>query len=132
MIMEDLTSFFHRYGDAHLKLSADALEPFFHLPCLINDLNGVHAISSQDDLAAYHAAFIEELSKARLALCKAMLTEQQSALPGGARASVSFRFGNEANNLIFDCDYAFALMRVDQDWKIVFAQLGEIRYSDLY
>ncbi|RCK49897.1 hypothetical protein TH25_12885 [Thalassospira profundimaris] len=130
--MEDLTSFFHRYGDAHLKLSADALEPFFHLPCLINDLGGVHAISSKHDLAAYHAPFVEELAKARLALCKAMLTEQHSSLPGGARAVVSFRFGNEANDLIFDCDYAFALMRVDQDWKIVFAQLDEIRYSDLY
>ena len=130
--MEDLTSFFHRYGDAHLKLSAEALEPFYHIPSLINDLGGVHAISSIEDLAKYHAPFMAELKQARLAMCKAMLTEQNSALPGGARALVSFRFGNENNDLIFDCDYSFALLRHEQDWKIVFAQLGEIRYSDLY
>jgi len=130
--MEDLTRFFHRYGDAHLKLTADTLEPFFHIPCLINDLGGVHAIANTNDLAEYHAPFLAELKQARLAMCKAMLIEQHSALPGGARAVVSFRFGNQDNDLIFDCDYAFALLRVDQNWKIVFAQLGEIRYSDLY
>lgn len=130
--MENLVNFFHRYADAHLQFDSEKLAPFFHFPSLINDLGGVHAISNREDLAAYHKSFLEELQNAKLAMAKAMVIDQQSALPGGAKAVVSFRFGNEDNNLIFDCDYSFALLRVEQDWKILFAQLGEIRYSDLY
>lgn len=130
--MEDLGSFFHRYVDAHLKLDGAALDEFYHFPCLINDLSGVHAISSADDLHAYHESFFEELKNADLAMAKSMVIEQHSSLPGGARGVVSFRFGNSENNLIFDCDYAFALLKHDDKWSIVFAQLDEIRYSDLY
>ncbi len=130
--MEDLGSFFRRYADAHLKFEADALDAFYHFPCLINDLMGVHAIGSVEDLHTYNQSFFDELKNADLAMAKSMLVEQHSALPGGSRAIVSFRFGNSENNLIFDCDYAFALLKQDEKWKIVFAQLDEIRYSDLY
>ncbi len=130
--MEDLGSFFRRYVDAHLKLEENALDDFFHFPCLINDLSGVQAIGSSDDLHKYHHSFFDELKNADLAMAKSMVIEQHSALPGGARAIVSFRFGNSENNLIFDCDYAFALLKQDDKWKVIFAQLDEIRYSDLY
>ncbi|MBX2829835.1 MAG: hypothetical protein KTR23_01450 [Rhodospirillales bacterium] len=130
--MEDLGSFFRRYVDAHLKLEENALDEFYHYPSLINDLSGVHAISSAEDLHTYHQSFFEELKNADLAMAKSMVIEQHSALPGGARAIVSFRFGNTENNLIFDCDYAFALLKQDEKWKVVFAQLDEIRFSDLY
>ncbi|MFH1804241.1 MAG: hypothetical protein ABID63_05055 [Pseudomonadota bacterium] len=130
--MEDLSSFFHRYADAYLRFDPTVMEEFFHFPCLINDLGGVHAIADAAALRQYHIPFFAELKNADLAMSKAMLTDQQSALPGGARALVSFRFGNRDNNLIFDCDYSFALLRHDSHWKIVFAQLGEIRYSDLF
>lgn len=130
--MEDLGSFFRRYVDAHLKLEETALDGFYHYPSLINDLSGVHAISSIEELHAYHQSFFEELKNADLSIAKSILVEQHSALPGGARAIVSFRFGNSENNLIFDCDYAFALLKQDEKWQIVFAQLDEIRYSDLY
>ena len=130
--MEDLGSFFHRYVDAHLKLEEDALDEFYHYPSLINDLSGVHAISSVDNLHTYHQSFFEELKNADLAMAKSIVIEQHSALPGGARAIVSFRFGNSENNLIFDCDYAFALLKQEDKWKVVFAQLDEIRFSDLY
>ncbi|MEE3046839.1 MAG: hypothetical protein VX620_16430 [Pseudomonadota bacterium] len=130
--MEDLGSFFRRYVDAHLKLDEGALDEFYHFPCLINDLSGVHAISKAEDLHKYHQSFFDELKNADLAMAKSMVVEQHSALPGGARSIVSFRFGNSENNLIFDCDYAFALLKQDEKWKVVFAQLDEIRYSDLY
>ncbi|WP_033068547.1 hypothetical protein [Thalassospira australica] len=130
--MEDLGNFFRRYVDAHLKLEENALDEFFHFPCLINDLSGVHAIANSSDLHTYHHSFFDELKNADLAKAKSMLVEQHSALPGGARVIVSFRFGNSENNLIFDCDYAFALLKQDEQWKVVFAQLDEIRYSDLY
>ena len=52
--MEDLGSFFRRYVDAHLKLEQTALDEFYHYPSLINDLSGVHAISSVEDLHTYH------------------------------------------------------------------------------
>ncbi|MDG4719850.1 hypothetical protein [Thalassospira aquimaris] len=130
--MEDLGSFFRRYVDAHLKLEEDVLDEFFHFPCLINDLSGVHAIGQSGDLHTYHQSFFEELRNADLAMAKSMVVEQHSSLPGGARAIVSFRFGNSENNLIFDCDYAFALLKQDEKWKRFFAQLDEIRYSDLY
>ncbi|MCC9620255.1 hypothetical protein LPB41_01015 [Thalassospira sp. MA62] len=130
--MEDLGSFFRRYVNAHLKLDEQALDEFYHFPSLINDLSGVHAIASPDDLHAYHASFFAELKTADLAMAKAMVIEQHSALPGGSRAIVSFRFGNSGNSLIFDCDYAFSMLKHDDSWKIIFAQLDEIRYSDLY
>ncbi|WP_417804473.1 hypothetical protein [Thalassospira lucentensis] len=130
--MEDLGSFFRRYADAHLKLEKSALDEFYHYPSLINDLAGVHAIGSVEELHTYHQSFFDELKNADLSVAKSILIEQHSSLPGGARAIVSFRFGNSENNLIFDCDYAFALLKLDDKWKIVFAQLDEIRYSDLY
>lgn len=55
-------------------------------------------------------------------MAKSMLVEQHSALPAD-RAIVSFRFGNSENNLIFDCDYAFALLKQDETWKIVLPSL---------
>jgi hypothetical protein len=130
--MQYLGNFFHRYVDAHLKLDERALDEFYHFPCLINDLSGVHAIATADDLHNYHQSFFEELKNADLAMAKSMVVEQHSSLPGGARVIVSFRFGNSENNLIFDCDYAFALLKQEDKWRIVFAQLDEIRYSDLY
>ena len=55
--MEDLGSFFRRYADAHLKFEADALDAFYNFPCLINDLMGVHAIGSVEDLHKYNQSF---------------------------------------------------------------------------
>jgi len=83
--MEDLGNFFRRYVDAHLKLEENALDDFFHFPCLINDLSGVQAIANSSDLHKYHQSFFEELKNADLAMAKSMVVEQHSALPGGAR-----------------------------------------------
>ena len=78
--MEDLGSFFRRYVDAHLKLEQTALDEFYHYPSLINDLSGVHAISSVEDLHTYHQSFFEELKTADLAKAMGLILQLQPRL----------------------------------------------------
>ncbi len=131
--MNSLEQYFKSYSAAYLTFNSDALLPFFHYPCVIHDLNGVHVIDTEDSLRLYERSMLDLLRvngvstiESRVKYMKA----SESSLPT-LNCTVEYILRDSSEHILLDFDYDYVLIKEANTWVILFAQIGMLRISNV-
>lgn len=128
MDISEIKDFFNDYAKTYLTFDVDSLANFFHFPCLIHDLSGIHLLTNVQDLRAYEQKFLLTLKEWQIHKIENEIIEHDSShsLTNALGCKVSFKFFDKKNILLLGIDYNYSLIK-DERWQILFARLGVIR-----
>jgi hypothetical protein len=124
--MASIAAFFEAYATAHLSFDAEALTPFFHLPCLIVDNEGDHVMAEERDLLDYERAFLARLRDDGL---HGVAAAPLSDMPFGRDAvvcAVHYHLEGREHAALNDFTCHYVLVRIKRDWRIKLAKSGRI------
>lgn len=127
--MMDIRSYFDSYADAYLAFDPDALIPFFHLPCLVHDQGGVHAIDSIEALRRYEQPMLDLLHSkgATVIETEVHLVKPSESTLESVQCTVGYVIRDAEGQILLDFDYDYVLLQQEQSWRILFAQVGAVR-----
>jgi hypothetical protein len=129
--MNDLQRYFELYSAAYLTFDAEALVPFFHYPCIVHDLAGVHVLDSDEAVCRYEKLMLEMLRSNDVCFidCQVRRYRNSESPLESLSCTLSYDLRNSKKETVLDFDYHYVLLGDVGAWKILFAEIGGVRAS---
>jgi len=127
--MNSLEKYFEAYAACYLTFDCDALLNFFHYPCIIHDMGGVHLIDSEEALRLYERPMLEQLRSHDATFVKSEVKHMKIAAHplSSLSCTVGYILRNSDGKILLDFDYDYVLVGEEGAWQILFAQIGLLR-----
>lgn len=133
MTINSIEQYFEAYAACYLTFDANVLIPFFHYPCIVHDLGGVHLIDSDEALRLYERSMLELLRSNDATFVKSKVKHVKVATHSlcSLSCTVEYILRDSSGKTLLDFDYDYVLVGEEGAWRILFAQIGPLRSSSI-
>lgn len=131
--MDKVEQFFDTYTISFLKYNPALLPAFYHQPCLIYDVEGVHVLDSAQAVIDYESPILEALQGKLVNKVEYKISQSKPSpgIPESFQCAVAYDFQSQRGESILDLDFDYVLAAKGSDLCMVYGQCGTIRVNKL-